>query len=133
MAVTINDPVRDAAVTASGAEFNSGFVRVYGGDVPANAGAALGGATLLAEVSVEATAFGAASAGQIAMAGVPLSDNDINASGEASFFRLVNGAATSVLQGTVGEAASDMIVDNTSFVQGGIFTINSFTITMPAG
>lgn len=130
MAISITDTVRNAGVAAVGATFNSGAINVYSGTVPANAGVALGAQVLLAEVTVAATAFGAASAGSINLAGVPLSDNSINNSGTASFFRMIQG--TNVLQGTVGTAATDMIVDNTSFVLGGVFTINSMSVTLPA-
>lgn len=133
MAITITDGVRNGGVEGATDLFNSGVINVYAGAVPANAGTALTGQTLLAEVTLGATAFGAPSAGSVSLAGVPLSDNSINASGTASFFRMVGTVGTNVLQGTVGTSASDMIVDNTSFVLGGVFTINSMSVTLPAG
>jgi hypothetical protein len=131
MAITITDTVRTAAADGIRPVFAGGVINVYAGAVPANAGAALGGATLLAEVTAQSPAFSAAAAGVLTLSGVPLSDNSINVSGTASFFRLVQGA--NVMQGTVGTTSTDMIVDSVNFVQGGIFTITNMTVTMPAG
>lgn len=133
MAITITDGVRNGGVEGATDLFDSGTINVYSGTVPANAGTAITDQTLLAEVTLAATAFGAASAGAVSLAGVPLSDNSINASGTASFFRMVGSVGTNVLQGSVGTAAADMIVDSVSFVAGGVFTINSLSVTMPSG
>ena len=131
MAITINDGVRNAAANAVGPLFNSGVINIYSGTPPAVGSAATG--DLLAEVTVGATAFGASAAGTITLNGVPLSDNSINLSGTAGYFRLIGGANT--LQGTVSASGGggDMIVDNVNLVQGGVFTINSATVTMPGG
>lgn len=133
MAITITDGVRNGGVTGATDLFNSGVIRIYDGTVPANAGTALTTQNLLAEVSLDASAWNAASAGSRSLADVPISDNSINASGTATFFRMVGAVSTNVLQGTVNTSAADMIVDNTSFVLGGVFTINSLSVTLPAG
>lgn len=131
MAITITDTIRNGGVTGATDLLASGAVNVYSGAVPANAGTALGAQVLLAEVTLGATPWTAASAGSRSLAAVPLSDNSINNSGTASFFRIIQGSH--VLQGTVGTAAADMIVDSVSFVEGGVFTINSLSVTMPSG
>lgn len=131
MPVTITDAVRNAGVTGATDVFASGTINIYDGTPPANAGASLSGNNLLAQVTLDATPWGSAAAGTRSLADVPLSDNSIDTSGTASFFRIVN--SSNILQGTVGTSASDMIVDTTSFVAGGVFTINSLSVTMPAG
>jgi hypothetical protein len=132
MPISINDSVRNAMANAAGPLFNAGVVNVYAGSVPANAATALSGQTLLAEVTVANPAFGSATTGTITLLGVPRTDNAINAGGTATFFRFVQGSNT--LQGTVGISGSgaDMIVDTTTFVLNGVFTINSMTMTVPA-
>jgi hypothetical protein len=130
MAISITDSVRNGAANGVGPLFNSGTINVYDGSVPASAATALGGQTLLAEVTLANPAFGSASAGTITLLGVPRSDNSINNSGTAAFFRMVQG--TNTLQGSVGVSSADMIVDSVSFIEGGVFTINSLTVTMPA-
>ena len=139
MAVTITTDIQDAAADAVGNLFDSGYIIIYDGDVPASAKAALGGSDVLATVELAANAFGAASSGTITLQGVPLSDNDIDKTETATYFRMYADDGDDaidtdvILQGTVGTEGTDMIVDSTSFVQGGVFTITSLTVTMPDG
>jgi hypothetical protein len=133
MAITINNAVRNGAADGVRALFAGGSIRVYDGTPPANASTALGSNVLLAEVTLASPAFGAAASGVITLSGVPRSDNSINASGTASFFRMLDsGGTTNILQGSVGVGSGDMQVDSVTFVLGGVFTINSMTVTMPA-
>lgn len=139
MAVTITSDIQDAAANAVGDLFDDGFIVVYDGSVPADAKAGLGSSDVLATVELAANAFGAASTGVITLQGVPLSDNDIDKSSTATYFRMYASDADDaidtdvILQGTVGTAAADMIVDSVNFVAGGVFTITSLTVTMPDG
>lgn len=109
---------------------NSGKLRIYSGSVPATADAALSGNTLLAELTMNATAFGAASGG-VLTANAITQDSSADATGTASFFRIYESDGTTVvLQGTVGTSGTDMIVATTSFVAAAIVTVSSLTITL---
>lgn len=133
MAISINTALRNLLADAFGLNFDSGLVRVYDGAPPTDADAALGAQVLLAEITLPADAFAAAVGGAIAKSGT-WDDQDINASGTAAWFRLLDGAATEILQGTITATAGggDMEVDDINFVAGGVFTVTSFSVTMPA-
>lgn len=133
MAISINDALRDILAAAFGDDFNSGLLRVYDGAPPADANAALGAQNLLAEITLPADAFGVPTTGVVAKSGT-WDDQNINASGTAAWFRLLNATQARVLQGTVTATAGggDMEVDDVNFVAGGVFTVTAFTVTMPA-
>ena len=134
MAVTINAAVQKAGIEAVGAEFNSGLLRIYDGTPPVNAKASLGANDVLASVALHTTAFGTATDGTITANETPLSDSDIAKTSTATFFRILDAASpTDIIQGTVGTEGTDMIVDSVSFVQGGVFTLTSLTLTLPDG
>lgn len=85
--------------------------------------------TLLAQITCPATYLAAASGGSAIKAGT-WSDAAADAAGTAAFFRLCkNDGTTPVLQGTMGTAAADMIVDNAVFAVGQTFTVTVFSIT----
>lgn len=132
MASSFTTAQRGTMLDAIRAGYNSGKLRVYSGAVPANADAALGGATLLAELTMGATAFPAASGGVLTANAITRA-NAAAASGTASFFRLLDSTGTTVLaQGAVGTSAAEMIVPTTSVVAGQPFECSALTITMPA-
>jgi hypothetical protein len=132
MASSFTTAQRNTALDAIRAAYNAGKLRVFAGAVPANADAALGGATQLAELTLNATAFPAASGG-VLTANAITRDNSADATGTASFFRLLDSAGTTVLaQGAVGTSGAEMIVPTTSVVAGQPFECSSLTITIPA-
>lgn len=63
MAFYVSAARRNAMLDNFTTALNSGYLRIYAGSVPADADAALGGATLLAELPLNATASAAASSG----------------------------------------------------------------------
>ncbi len=130
-AIAACDAVVDLVDGGSGA----GSCVIYSGTPPTDASTALAGNTVLADVTLDDPAFGAASdgapGGEAAMAGLPLSDLSIDATGTASFFRLLDSDDSVVMQGTVGTSSTDMIVDSVSFASGATFTIVTFTYNSP--
>lgn len=97
---------------AVGALLNTGYLRIYSGTQPATADTALSGNTLLAELRFNATAFGAAVAG-VATANAITSDTDADATGTATFFRAFKSdGTTAVMDGSVGTATSDAIINS---------------------
>jgi hypothetical protein len=126
---------RDAAINAIAATLNSGRLRIYSGTAPANADTALSGNTLLAELTLGATAFGAASAG-VVTANAITADSSADATGTPTFFRLFQSNGTSVVyQGTAGASGQELNLTGLSsgqIVAGGSVSVSSLTITQGA-
>jgi hypothetical protein len=112
----------DAITTAIG---SSGKLRIYSGTRPATGGTAT---TLLAELPLSATAAGAASSGVLTLSAIT-SDSSADATGTASWFRILTSGNTAVIDGNVGTSGSDLNLNTTSIVTGGPVAISSFTIT----
>lgn len=135
MATRIPTGSRNAAVDAITARVGtSGLLRIYTGSQPATADTAASG-TLLAEVTLPATAFGAASNGTATL-NDPGSVNGV-AAGTAGWFRIVNAAGTTtVLDGSVTATGGggDLTLSNTSIAVGQTVDISAGgTVTMPGG
>lgn len=108
---------------------NSGKLRIYDGTQAATADTAVGAQTLLAELTLNATAFGAASAG-VATAGAITADSSANATGTASWFRVVKSDGTTVLwDGSVGTSGANLNLNSTSIASGQNVAVSSFTFT----
>lgn len=112
-------------------------INIYDGSVPADADTALGAQNLLAQLVMSATAFGAAAddtPGAIATAAAIADDASADATGTATFFRvLTQDAGTVLCQGTVGTSNADMILNTTSITSGSTVSITGFTILLPEG
>ena len=126
----------DAIVDALDAG-TAAVINIYDGSVPADADASIGASTLLAQLTMSATAFGAAAddtPGAIATASAITSDSSANATGTASYFRvLTQNAGTPCMQGTVGTATADLILNTVSITIGSTVAITSFTVLLPEG
>lgn len=107
----------------------SSLLRFYSGTKPATADAALSGNTLLAELTLNATEFQAAS-GRVAVANSIGSDLSANATGTCTFASFVKSDGTRVIDLTVGEAAdsADITVNNKSFQAGAAVEVTSFSL-----
>lgn len=123
---------RNRAADAVTARANNGSLRIYGGTVPTDANAALGGATLLAVLPLSATAFAAAVNG-VATANAITADSSADATGTATFFRVLESDGTTpVFQGTVGTSGAELNLSSTSVVAGGNVSVTSMTYTQAA-
>lgn len=130
MAIQLSTGVRNAQLdeitTAVG---NGALLRIYDGTPPANAGAALSGNTLLAELTCGSPFGGAASSGQLTANSIT-QDSSANATGTASFFRIYDsGGSTCYVQGTVGTSGADLNLNTTSIVSAGPVAVTSFVLT----
>lgn len=110
------------------------LLRLYSGSVPANADAALGGATLLAEGALPSDWMAAASSGTKAKAGAWTLTGETGAGTgtAATFFRIYDAAGTNChMQGTVSATGGggDMTLDNNSIANEQTITVATFTIT----
>lgn len=137
MAIRTSYAFAAAALDAGVALFDgaTGEIRIFTGSAPATCEATATG-TQLAVVDLQDPAFGAAADqnpnAQVTLQGVPLSDNSIDDTGTAGYFRILESNGTTChVQGTVGTSGTDMIVDTTAFQIGATFTISSLTLTQP--
>jgi hypothetical protein len=88
--------------------------------------------TVLAELVMSNPAFGASTAG-VATANAITKDDSANATGTAAKFKIEDGNALSVIQGSVGIAASGeaLILNTVSIVAGIDVEVSALTVTLP--
>lgn len=126
-AATRNKALNAALETDS----NSGKLRIYTGAQPANADASIGGATLLAELVMNATAFAGASSGS-ATAGA-ITSATAGATGTATWFRLwKSDGTTPILDGSVGVSGADLNLDSVAVVSGQTVAVSSLIVSLVA-
>jgi hypothetical protein len=125
MALAYSTSIRDNRLTQiANAAGTGALIRIYDGARPATGGTAT---TLLAELTV-AGAFGSVS-GQVLTVGTVTQDSSANATGTATWFRVVTSGAAFVMDGNVGTSGSDLNLNSTSINTGVAVAISSFTIT----
>ena len=125
----LSDTAANAAANAIAPLANSGKLRIYDGAQPANANAAIGSVNLLAELTMNAAAFGSASSGIITAAAIT-SGTGLFAS-TATWFRLwESNGTTSLCDGSVGTATSNLILNATAIAVGATVSVSSFTVTV---
>lgn len=119
---TVRNGMLDQITSAIGA---SGLLRIYDGTRPASGGAAT---TLLAELALSATAAPAASSGVLTFSSIT-QDSSANATGTATWFRLVTSGGTFVVDGSIGTSGSDLNMTTTAIVATQPVQVTSFVIT----
>ena len=112
---------------------NNGFLRIYDGTQAATADTAVGAQVLLAELTFGATAFGAASAG-VATANAITQDSSANATGTASWFRVLQSNGTTVLfDGSVGTSGANLNLNSVAISSGAAVQVTALTFTAQKG
>lgn len=136
----ISNAAAKASLDAVVAQLDAGTAAVwniYSGTPPADVDAALSGNTLLAQLTMNATSYGAAAdlaPGARVTANAITADSSADATGTATFYRqLTQNAGTPVTQGTVNTATADLILNTTAITAGSQVSVTSSTITMPEG
>ena len=120
----------NAEADAFAALFNTGYLRIYDGTQPANADTAVGIQVLLAELRFNATAFGASALGVIT-ANAITADSSANNTGTATWFRCLKSDGTTVLMdGSVGLATANMIMNAVAIAAGAAVSCSAFTHTV---
>ena len=119
-----------------GATNPSGQLNMYSGTIPADADTALTSQVLLAELVMTNPAFAGgidANPGGRAVAAAITDDSSANATGTASFFRVVNRNDLAIYQGTITGLAGggDIELNSTAIQLGATVSITSLSITMP--
>lgn len=113
----------DAITTFTG---NAGLLRIYDGSRPATGGTAT---TLLAELTL-GSPFAAGAAAGVLTANAITGDTSANATGTATWFRIVKSDGTThVLDGSVGTSGQDLNLTSTSIVATEPVNVTSLTIT----
>ena len=111
---------------------NSGKLRIYTGAAPTRCDDAATG-TQLAELTMNATAFGASSNGVIT-ANAITADSSADATGTAGYFRVWNSAGTTAyIQGNVSTSGADMNMNSTAIQSGAAVSVSSLTHTVVRG
>jgi hypothetical protein len=124
-AVATRNNMLDAITTDIDAGAGAGLLRIYDGSRPATGGTAT---TLLAELTLTDPAAAAASSGVLTFSSIT-SDSSANATGTATWFRIVDSSSNMVIDGDVGTSGSDLNLDNTSINTGQTVAVSSATIT----
>jgi len=126
---TVRQSMLDAITTHAG---NAALLRIYDGSRPATNGAAT---TLLAECTC-GTPFAGSAAGSTDGGAttltltVPITDSSANATGTATWFRIVKADGTTfVMDGSVGTSGSDLNLSSTSIVATQPVSVTSFVIS----
>jgi hypothetical protein len=124
--------LRNAGLDAMfGAAQNAGKLRIYTGAQPATPETAASG-TLLAELTLNATAWAAAASGS--KAANAITGAAAVASGTAGYFRITNAAGSvSYFDGSVGVTGSDSNLElaTTTITAGVVVNVTSLTLSIP--
>lgn len=134
----ISNATAQAMLTQLATSLNSGILRIYDGAQPTDVDTAIGAQTLLAELTINATAFviSDAAPGALATANAITGDTSANATGTAAWFRAFQtDGTTAVIDGDVSATAGggDLELDNTSIDASDTVNVTGWTITMPEG
>lgn len=113
--------IRDAIDAGAGA----GLLRIYDGTRPATCGTAT---TLLAELICSDPSAANASGGVLTFSAIT-ADSSANATGTATWHRLVDSTGTCVFDGAVGTSGSDLNLNSTAINTGVQVSCSSYTIT----
>ena len=129
MAIKLSTAARNAMLDGiTSTVGGSAKLRIYDGSQPAGPGTAVSTQVLLAELTCNATFAPAASSGVLTLNSIT-QDSSADATGTASWFRIVTSGGTAVIDGSVSTSGADMNLNSTSIVSGGTVSITSATFT----
>jgi len=127
----LSTAARNAQLDALAPEADNGYLRIYDGAQPATPDTPISGQTLLAELRLNATAFGAAASGVIT-ANAITDEASAPASGTAAWFRVLKSDGTTALwDGNVGLADENLVLNSLSINAGANVSVTSYTHTLP--
>lgn len=124
---TVRNARLDAITTAVDGGAGAGLLRIYDGTRPGTGGTAT---NLLAELTLSDPSAAAAASGVLTLSAVT-SDSSANATGTATWFRVVDSAGTFVMDGSVSATGGggDLELDSASITSGQSVGVASFVIT----
>lgn len=121
----------DVITARADAGSGAALIRIYSGTAPANADTALAGNTLLAELTCSDPSASPSATKTLTLSAIT-QDSSANATGTATFFRLVDSTGLAVLQGDVtatgGGGALEM--NTTSIITGGPVQITNASFSL---
>lgn len=134
----LTNAVVQAMLTALKSAIDAGtaaVIEIYTGTQPTDADTAIGAQTLLATLTMNATAFGAVgddTPGAIMTAAAITDDSSADATGTAAWFRmLTQTGGTTILDGSVGTSNADLVMNTVAITAGSTVSITAMTIRMP--
>lgn len=129
MATRASILARNAALNAMAPRLNSGKVRIYTGAQPATPETAASG-TLLVELTLNATAFGAAAAGVLTANAI--TSGVAVATGTAGWFRLFQSDGTTAEHdGVCGVGSGELQMATLTIVAAAVISCSALTLTLP--
>ena len=130
--------VAQALLTALATRFDAGtaaVIKIYTGTIPTDADTAIAAQTLLATLTMSATAFGAAADANpnaTITAAAITSDSSADATGTAAWARISDQAGgTTVMDLDVATSSASITVNTTAFTTGSVISMSSMVITQP--
>lgn len=133
----ISNVVAKTLADALGGAFDGGtaaIITIYTDSQPTDPDTAIGAQTLLATLTMSATAFGAATDGApggLITADTITDDSEADATGTAAWFRILDQAGGNVIcDGECGTSGADLNFNTLSFTAGSAVSITSLTILM---
>lgn len=132
LANAVRTDMMTAFAEAIDADTNPGEIRIYDGSMPANAETAISGQTLLATLTFSSPPQSGVSNGVLTFDDIT-EDSEADASGTATWARIVDGDGATIADVNVGTSDATLILNTTSIVQGGPVRITSGTMTLPSG
>lgn len=124
-ATTLRNAMLNQIQAALDAGVGAALIRIYDGVRPATGGAAT---VLLAELTCTDPVAPVADSGVLTFSSIT-QDSSANATGTATWFRMVDSAGTFVMDGSVAVSGSDLNLTTTSIVATQPVSISSATIT----
>jgi hypothetical protein len=128
LAVARRNAALDAALDTV---LDAGSLRIYDGTQPTDADTALGAQVLLAQLTLNATAFAAASGGSKA-ANAITTDSSANATGTATWGSFVTSGAVRLFDFSVGTSGANLNLNSVAISSGAAVSVSAFTVTMAA-
>lgn len=124
---------RALALNAAFDILNNGKYRIYDSTQPTDADTALGAQVLLADLTLGATAFAAASAGAKAANSIT-QDSSADASGTATWATLVAStrATTGTMDMSAGTATVNLVLNSAAISSGAAVSCSSLSLTLAA-
>jgi hypothetical protein len=128
----ITNAVRTLQANAIAPEFDSGYIRIYDGTRPAGPSTAISTQVLLAELRFASTAVASESNGVLTF-GTITKDTSANATGTASWARLLKSdGTTAIADVSVGTSGTNIVLSTTSIAEGVEVDVTSASWTVAA-
>lgn len=115
---TFTDNLLGTGTEGVAVQIGGGTLVVYAGTPPAGPNEGLSGNTVLATFTFSASGSQGSPAGGVMDVVFAATTVTAAASGTAAFFRILNSAATALIQGTVGTSGADFNLSSTAITSG---------------